>query len=440
MSPLVATALTAPTGEWRCNSGFGRQPQQRTSIRASLLGDTGGPAGCPLVLSAALDFGGADPVAAVYALLAEAGIDNPEHLRRHCEHPAEPCICRPSSAAGAADRGRRAPGGAAAGAAAGPEHRSPLRPGAAGAADPQRPHPAPAAVHRTGVLRMNDYQFKALVGELIDENPFACRALLKILSVEFTDRVTTLAVTVSRKPRLLVNLDFVARHCRNDEHVKAVICHEFLHVLLRHTDRISSDGDAEHLALDAVINAIIHRTLGAPYSDFMAQYYGREKGLLRLLRPCELYLHRDSADPVNRAWDGLYQGHLVADDIRELAQSLAPAPTPGRGDPVWLGNHDGAGVDADGGGDPDADGILCPRGRGPGPGPQDHERRGHLASRTRPGGGSRGLPERGDRGRSGPRALAAGDLAGTPAAAAARPAGRRAIAQGNSPGSSIRHY
>jgi hypothetical protein len=98
MSPLVATALTAPTGERRCNSGFGRRPQQRTSIRASLLGDTGGPAGCPLVLSAALDFGGADPVAAVYALLAEAGIDNPEHLRRHCEHPAEPCICRPSGA------------------------------------------------------------------------------------------------------------------------------------------------------------------------------------------------------------------------------------------------------------------------------------------------------------------------------------------------------
>ena len=78
------------------NSGFGRAPQQRARIQSSLLGDTGGPAGCPQVLSAALDFGGADPLEAVYALLADAGIASPEALRQCCELPAEPCICRPS--------------------------------------------------------------------------------------------------------------------------------------------------------------------------------------------------------------------------------------------------------------------------------------------------------------------------------------------------------
>jgi predicted Zn-dependent protease len=60
--------------------------------------------------------------------------------------------------------------------------------------------------------------------------------VLKILELCFTDAVPTLAVTCEARPRLLVNPGFVARHCASDEEVKAVICHEFLHVLLRHTE------------------------------------------------------------------------------------------------------------------------------------------------------------------------------------------------------------
>ncbi len=78
----------------------------------------------------------------------------------------------------------------------------------------------------------------------------------------FTDSVPTLAVTCEERPRLLVNLTFVSRHCRSDEKVKAVICHEFLHVLLRHTEQRTPLTPARHLAFDAVINAIIHREYG----------------------------------------------------------------------------------------------------------------------------------------------------------------------------------
>ena len=60
-----------------------------------------------------------------------------------------------------------------------------------------------------------------------------------------------------------MNLAFVREHCRTDAHVKAVICHEFLHVLLRHTERLTRLTPAEHLAFDAVINAIIHRSAGS---------------------------------------------------------------------------------------------------------------------------------------------------------------------------------
>ena len=55
-----------------------------------------------------------------------------------------------------------------------------------------------------------------LYRELIDENPLAIRAVLKVLCVEFTDTVPTLAVTCEERPRLLVNLAFVREHCRTE--------------------------------------------------------------------------------------------------------------------------------------------------------------------------------------------------------------------------------
>ena len=164
---------------------------------------------------------------------------------------------------------------------------------------------------------MNAMQVRALVHELVDENPFAIRAVLKILSVEFTNAVPTLAVTNEPRPRLLINLEFVAAHCRTDEHVKALLCHEFLHVLLRHTDEPGRPTPARHLALDAVINAIIHRQLGEKYSSMMASYYAEVQGLMKMLRPmlpselapC-LAQHRPGARPVPpwwQAWRALYE-------------------------------------------------------------------------------------------------------------------------------------
>jgi predicted metal-dependent peptidase len=99
---------------------------------------------------------------------------------------------------------------------------------------------------------VNAFEVRGLLQELIDENPFAIRAVLKILAVEFTDAVPTLAVTNEERPRLLINLGFVREHCRTAEHVKAVLCHEFLHVLLRHTSLQGPLTPARHLALDVL--------------------------------------------------------------------------------------------------------------------------------------------------------------------------------------------
>ena len=213
---------------------------------------------------------------------------------------------------------------------------------------------------------MNARDFHSIYQELIEENPLAVRAVLKVLHVEFTDAVPTLAVTCEDRPRLLVNLGFVREHCRTEAHVKAVICHEFLHVLLRHTERFTTLTPAEHLALDAVINAIIHRTLGPDYSGMMSRYYAKERGVAMLLRPptveeqgrirnAEWGNGRARERQVQVAWGGLYTGKLVADDIRDLAREHLTRKTGSTA--VLIGNHDALG----GGGspDPDASAVLA---------------------------------------------------------------------------------
>jgi hypothetical protein len=171
---------------------------------------------------------------------------------------------------------------------------------------------------------MTPAQFHAIYRELADENPFAIRAVLKVLCVDFTEEVPTLAVTLEARPRMLVNLAFVAAHCATEAEVKAVICHEFLHVLLRHTERFARLAPAEHVALDAVINAIIHRQMGPEFSAMMARFYARAAGVGRLLRRPEPqeYWQSPRDDRVHVAWRGLYDGSLVADDIADLARDL----------------------------------------------------------------------------------------------------------------------
>ena len=221
---------------------------------------------------------------------------------------------------------------------------------------------------------MNATAFKNIYRELIDENPLAIRAVLKILDVEFTDTVPTLAVTCEGRPRLLVNLGFVRRHCRTEAQVKAVVCHEFLHVLLRHTERFTTITASEHIALDAVINAIIHRSLGSDYSAMMSRYYAKAKGVARLLRPmttkeeeraervswCTLRV-KDTERQLLSAWSGLYDGRLVADDIRDLARDRCSGTS---GDVPLLGDHDHltAGGPTDGTGDDGAE--AEPQGQG----------------------------------------------------------------------------
>ena len=202
-------------------------------------------------------------------------------------------------------------------------------------------------------MRITKKHFDSILLELIDENPIASRGILRVSEVEFTKDVPTLGITISGNPKLCVNLDFVRKHCRTEAHVKAVIIHEFLHVLLNHTERFKRMTPALNLALDAVINAIIHRTLGAEYSRMMSNYYAQAKGPLRLLRPMAegedggLGQHPPKIRFFS-VWRSLYAGKLVVDDLFDIAGHLGD---PGDyeydlGDGTFLGNHSEAPEDA----------------------------------------------------------------------------------------------
>ena len=188
-----------------------------------------------------------------------------------------------------------------------------------------------------------------VVRELIEENPLAVRPVLKLVNRRFSDEVPTLAVTLKDAPELLINLSFIQQHCRTEEHLKAVLFHEFLHVVLGHTMRFRGMTKVQNLALDAVINAIIFRQCGPEYASIFTEYYASQKGIGRLLRPMSKAERREakaspanlsawrrsgsfrvskgpSSDPtiqIKLVWHALYEGVIVSDDVLELAESLA---------------------------------------------------------------------------------------------------------------------
>lgn len=180
-------------------------------------------------------------------------------------------------------------------------------------------------------MKIDEDLFRSILFETIDENPLASRAVLSLCEVEFTISVPTLSVSLGKKSTLAVNLDFVREYCETVEHVKALLIHEFLHILLGHTLRIQAMNSALNIALDAVINAIIHRQFGYTYSSLMSRYYGAKSGLLALLRPPNneetrcLSTARNTGAPCPPLLDlhiRLYGGAVLAEDVLEIAQSL----------------------------------------------------------------------------------------------------------------------
>lgn len=189
-------------------------------------------------------------------------------------------------------------------------------------------------------MTWTEKQLAAIMADMADENAFACQALFQITGTRLTTGVDTLAVTLSDEPMLLVNPDFLRRHAHTEADIRCFLLHEFLHVILRHTETYEENTPLLNIALDAVINAIIHRSCGAELSDTLARLYPPD-GLASLLRP---WGKADAA--TTRQWKALhgriYSGSIAADDLHELLEALISKKMSIEG-VVPIGNHSGQG-------------------------------------------------------------------------------------------------
>jgi len=195
---------------------------------------------------------------------------------------------------------------------------------------------------------------RAVLADLAEENVLACSGLLSVASVQFTTAAETLAVTLGEStPRLLINPHFVREHLRSETDLRAVLFHEFLHVLLGHTKFFTECSPLLNLALDAVINHFVQRELGVSHGQFFRRFYWPQKP------DCPLWLLRPHApgdigpmmpdgkrapsrkrvalmDSIQQIRRKLASGEALADDILDLLRDGGiPAPQ----GICYLGNH-----------------------------------------------------------------------------------------------------
>jgi predicted metal-dependent peptidase len=188
-------------------------------------------------------------------------------------------------------------------------------------------------------MKWTEKQIRYVVQDMASENALACRALFDISEVVFTREVKTMAVTLTTKPSLKINLDFCCQYLETENDVKAVLLHEFLHVLLLHTEKYSGMDPLLNIALDAIINAIIYRYKGMDYAGFFVRFYKWER-LTFLLRS------QAQEKPLEKEWmkihEEIYKGRYCADDLYELLDYLRRNATSTESVNVFLlGDHSG---------------------------------------------------------------------------------------------------
>lgn len=186
----------------------------------------------------------------------------------------------------------------------------------------------------------------AIIADLASENLFACRTLLQITAIEYTVKVPSLAISLSGKPGLFINLSFLNQHAATEAEVQAVLLHECLHHILGHTVKYRFCGNLLNVALDAIINAIIHRTYGADYSSMFNRFYPKE-GLPALLQPSPVLGNKQNT--LHAIHQKVYAGSLAADDLHELLEYLQQegANEADLDGIVFIGNHSDEKVSAE---------------------------------------------------------------------------------------------
>lgn len=196
-------------------------------------------------------------------------------------------------------------------------------------------------------MEWSESHIRHLVQDLAEENALACRAMFKLTDIIFSDNVETLSVTVEKKPTLYINKGFVSQYAQSEADVKVMLLHEYLHILLRHTEQFKTYTLLLNIALDAVINAIIYRI------DRRSSIHKKHKsdplfsriypwnGLQALLRPQGSGCSSDISPILLQLHEQVYSGSLGATELYEiLIHLLASGEIAEEESILFIGSHE----------------------------------------------------------------------------------------------------
>ena len=139
------------------------------------------------------------------------------------------------------------------------------------------------------LTRCQNPQLAQVRGRILNVLPaasFQMQKLLGLLDIEFSHAVPTAAIECTSTPRLLLNPDFLAKHCQGDGDLFLLVMHELHHVILGHTRLFPRLTRLDNVVFDVVINAMLcrqfHATAGV---GLFTNFYDWSKFPERLLRP-----------------------------------------------------------------------------------------------------------------------------------------------------------
>ena len=180
---------------------------------------------------------------------------------------------------------------------------------------------------------------------------YGLTALLRVVRIEESTAIPTACMECARRPRLLINPDFVRRHAETPGKLLMLVMHELHHLILGHTRRYPRTSLLQNFIFDAVINAMLCWLLPLHDAmDLLRDFYRDDRFPECLLRPVSGWRPGDGPAPVPPAlrdperahfaewYQALYSRRgLSYSELREALEDVLPELRAQR--IVLLGDH-----------------------------------------------------------------------------------------------------